>query len=268
MKPLPPILSLVTGVLIAASRLQAQPPAAAVKKLQEPTSKVAPAVLYLRSAEINEGTGDSRWVATSGTRINAMGRDPWGDDEGAFGPPPDAPTGAAIASSIESPLLTGESGAVVFCVLIPEVTGDPAMIISRGAWGDRSAFDLRADKTRSLILYTGGKESSPQTLRLGAYSPGSWMFVGLAWKKQGDELVLDVCLGELAGGEAPAFHSFPIPRAGEPAAPVLIAGRTNRDLSPALLEGGRLCGFAIYEEALSRDTMEDLFKVLASELKP
>lgn len=262
------ILGIPGLVFLFCHCLYAEPPATVVEKLRAPTPGVEPLVLFLDSAEANQGSGDTRWVATSGTRLVTNGRDPWGNDFGAFGPPEDAAMGAAIAASIESPLLSGDSGTLIFCVQVPEVTGDPAMIISRGAWGDSIAFDLRADRTKTLRLYAGGNEPKPDSLQIGQYVPGTWLFIGLTWKKDGAELALDTFVGEFGSGQFPMMNSFRIRQAGGNDSPVLIAGRTNRDLNPALLTGGLYCALAIYDVSFPQELIESIFETMDSATVP
>lgn len=268
MKTPPCLLAAAVLWLFGSSILPADSTSAASTALRQPAPGVEPLVLFLSDPEVNEGSGDARWVATSGTRLSAKGRDPWGNESGAFGPEAAAATGAAIASSTESPLLTGDSGTLILCVQPPGLTGDPAMILSRGAWGDRSAFDLRADKSQEIVLYCGGTPSKPDKLVLGRYMPGAWLFIGLSWRREGDALTLSTCLGDLAPGQSAQMNSFTIPQAGEPSAPVLIGGRTNRDLASAILEGGLFWGIAICEQPLPAEALEDLFKRMAEAAKP
>ncbi len=267
MKTPPRLLAAAAAFLLSSALLPAEPNAV-ITTLRQPAPGVEPLVLFLGSPETNEGSGDARWIATSGTRLSARGRDPWGNEDGAFGPEANAATGAAIASSTESPLLTGDSGTLILCVQVPGLTGDPAMILSRGAWGDRAAFDLRADKSQEIILYCGGAPSKPDKLVLGRYMPGTWVFIGLSWQREGESLTLSTCVGDLAPGQSAQANSFAIPQAGEPSAPVLIGGRTNRDLAPALLEGGLFWGVAIYEQPLSPEGMEEIFRKMTEATKP
>jgi len=260
--------SLLIFTVFGVSPLFGEPPADVLEKLHLPAPGINPLVLFIQSSETNEGSRSSEWIASSGSRLTARGRDPWGDDNGAFGPASAATAGAALASSANSPLLTGDKGALVVCFQVAQIPENSAMILSRGAWGDSSLFDLRAEKGQGVVLYSGAKDPKPQTLQLGRYIPGAWMFLGLTWKKQADGIVLETVLGQLTKDEAPQSNSFVITQAGELSAPVLLAGRTNPDLNPALLEGGLLCCVAIYEEELSPESLESLFQLMAAAAKP
>jgi len=252
--------------LLAAPSLWADFPPAVLEKLRAPAPEVEPAVLYTQSADINGGTGNAQWVVRSGTLLTEQGRDPWGSASGAFGPRAGAPTGAAITTSIDSPLLTGDEGTVMFCVQIPEVKGEPAIILSRGAYGDRTVFDLRADRDGNLILYTGGTDPKPQTLRLATYPVGQWMFVAMSWEKKSEGVELLTCTGKLEPGETLNQQSFSIAHAGEPSAPVLIAGRTNKDMPPALLEGGLFSALAIYTQRITAEHIQAVYTELLKAL--
>lgn len=255
-------------VLIGTLTAHAEPPADVLAKLHSPAPGIEPALLFTQTAVTNEGTGSPDWIASSGSRLTERGRDPWGDDVGAFGPAPGAGKGVAVASSTNSPLLSGDSGTLVLCFQTPEVTGDTVMILSRGAWGDPTVFDLRVDRMKSIILYSGSTNPRPQTLQVGPYVPGAWMFLGLTWKKQGQEILMDTVLGQLADGEAPRFNSFTLAHAGDPRSPLLIAGRINPELSPALLERGFFSCIAVYEHTLTREAIENLFQTMAAASKP
>lgn len=258
------LFSFALGGLVAT---HGEPPDAVLALLNSPAPGVEPALLFLQSSDTNAGTGSPDWIANSGSRLTERGRDPWGDEAGAFGPAPGAVIGAAVASSINSPLLTGDAGALVVCFQTPEVTGDPVMILSRGAWGDPSVFDLRADRLKSVILYSGPTNPKPLTLQIGPYVAGAWMFLGITWKKEGDEILMEAVSGQLTDGATPRINSFTISQAGDPSAPLLIAGRTNRGLSPALLEGGFFSCIAVYEKTLTQEMLENLFHKMAAASK-
>lgn len=267
MKP-SPLFALLSCVLACGNLLQAAPPGAVIDALRSPTPEVEPVLFYPDSSDTNQGTGDSGWITATGTALSERGRDPWGNDAGAFGLPSDALSGACITNSIESPLLIRESGTVILCVYLPEVTGDPAMILSRGTWGDRSSFDLRVDKARNIILYTGGAGEKPTTLNLGSFVPWTWNFLALTWAEKDGEMALDTITGEIVDRQVADSRSFTIAQAGAPNTPVLMAGRIKADLYPALLQEGLFSCLAIYDSSLSPEILEGIFQLMCITAKP
>lgn len=255
---------LLAGVLSAS----AQPPEKFLEKLRAPAPGIEPVVLFLQDANNNQGIGNPGLVASMGTPLTATGRDPWGNENGAFGPEADAESGAEIAYSVETGLLTGDAGSLVVCFQSPAATDEPAMILSRGTYGENLPFDLRVHPRHRVILYTGDPNSKATALEIGTFFPGTWVFLALSWQLRENGIVLQTILGELSDGGMSTVGEFTIDDAGDPSKPVLIGGRVNPRFDPVVLHGGLFTCVAIYQEAIPLEVLEEMLSDAATETRP
>jgi hypothetical protein len=260
-------LSTIGGLWLLATTTLSADSSAIIAKLQAPVPGIEPVVLYLDSAETNSGQGGSGLIATSGERLSGQGRDPWGNETGAFGPAVGAKLGTAIQDSDKIELLAGQSGSVLLCVKIPD--GTNGLILSRGAWGETGVFDLRNDTaTNEIRLWVSSEGSEPVEFKLGNYTKGEWSFIAMTWQPDSNGPLLETLLVTLQSGASPQIKTFSLPAVGNPGKPVEIAGRTRSDLQPVVLAGGLYWGLAIYEQPVPIAALQELAEAMQTEAKP
>lgn len=229
-----------------------------------------PILWYARDAEHNRGSGQPGWTATSGGRLSARGADAWGRPDAAFGLAPGAGGGAAVSGSkAVAPINTATGTVLLFCR--PSLNSKPPMLLFTNAdWGQAGYFSLRINEVKGrweLTLATADPTASNHATQasFATMTPGAWSFIAISWQESGDRCTFRYWAGslndkELTVGDVETSAIV----AAKPM--FLLAGRRadqsgGAGLPNLAFEGGLFSNFAIYDTALSEDTIQRIYLV-------
>jgi hypothetical protein len=228
-----------------------------------------PILWFSQSPEINVGSGSKTWTAVSGGRIEARSLDPWGRLNGAFGPTVNASGGAAVSGSTTFNIISPRQGSVIFFCPPGAATKPPMLLFSLADWGDENYFSLRvngktasaADWNFTLAVADAGNKNRASQFEFASVAPLEWSFVAITWSEQSGIRVLNYWAGSLSSGELVEGRQDLQPMSDRPGT-LIIPGRRSEDKGarPGLaFAGGLLSQFAIYDSALSEDTVKRIY---------
>lgn len=213
-----------------------------------------PVIWYKTDSSPNDGTAGAQYTLTWGQPMTRLSTDFWGNADSAFGLEAGASGGANIADA-SGLFASGDTGTVTMLFRTPSnmLPATVYGLFNQGLWGDGEPFEIRIydGKLQGSTTETGG--TRPTWDMISSLKGGTWYYVAYVWDLTLGSDTLTWYAGEL--GVSLNQGTRTIISSGMDSKAVFVAGRP----SGGSLEDGAVQSFAIYERALSDQSIQDQF---------